>query len=156
VVSLATISGLIPRMWVIACSALVAESPASTACRTGEAMGIKLQGVGGGGTGEPIELQGLAGSHTRPPRKAAGGKAPQDRRRLTFFWGGAEIRRSRLRPLKSVLDVLRVPAARPGARHFRAEHVASRKGEVGGKSGGPPGLSKALQASRPFKTPPGF
>jgi hypothetical protein len=35
---------------------------------TGEAMGIKLQGVGGGGTGEPIKLQGFAGSHTRPAR----------------------------------------------------------------------------------------
>ena len=31
-------------------------------------MGTKLQGVGGGGTGEPIKLQGFAGSHTRPAR----------------------------------------------------------------------------------------
>jgi hypothetical protein len=29
-------------------------------------MGIKLQGVGCGGTGEPIKLQGFAGSHTHP------------------------------------------------------------------------------------------
>ena len=56
---------------------------------TGEAMGIKLQGVGGGGTGEPIKLQGFAGSHTRPARppeaklrRTAGG--------LHFF--GGELR----------------------------------------------------------------
>ena len=40
----------------------------SSGMSTGEAMGIKLQGVGGGGTGEPIKLQGFAGSHTRPAR----------------------------------------------------------------------------------------
>ena len=75
-------------------------------------------------------------------------QAPQDRRRLTFFWGGAEIRRSRLWSLKSVLDVLRVPAARPGTRHFRAEHVAGKA-----RSGASRGVrlgSKALQdPSRP-------
>jgi hypothetical protein len=57
---------------------------------TGEAMGIELQGVGGGGgTGEPIKLQGFAGSHTRPARppeaklrRTAGG--------LHFF--GGELR----------------------------------------------------------------
>jgi hypothetical protein len=43
------------------------------------------------------------------------------------------IRRSRLWSLKSVLGVLRVPAARPGTRHFRAEHVAGRA-----RSGGAP------------------
>jgi hypothetical protein len=59
--------------------------------------------------------------------------APQGRRRLTLFRGGAEIRRSRLRSLKSVLDVLWVPAARPATRHFRAEHVAGKA-----RSGGPP------------------
>jgi hypothetical protein len=88
---------------------------------------MELQGVGGGGTGEPINKTAGACWITHPPRKAAGGKAPQDRRRPTFFWGGAEIRRSRLRSLKSVLDVLRVPAARPRTRHFRAEHVAGGK-----------------------------
>jgi hypothetical protein len=44
---------------------------ACSSATTGEAMGIKLQGVGmvgGGGTGEPIKLQGFAGSHTRPAR----------------------------------------------------------------------------------------
>ena len=75
-------------------------------------------------------------------------QAPQDRRRLTFFWGGAEIRRSRLWSLKSVLDVLRVPAARPGTRYFRAEHVAGKA-----RSGASRGVrlgSKALQdPSRP-------
>jgi hypothetical protein len=59
------------------------------------------------------------------------------------------MRRSRLWSLKSVLDVLRVPAARPRTRHFRAEHVAGkRKGEVGGapwrqlppETAGAPGL----------------
>jgi hypothetical protein len=59
----------------------------------------------------------------------------------------AEIRRSRLWSLKSVLDVLRVPAARPGTRHFRAEHVAGKA-----RSGGPPGLEGP---PRPFK-PPGL
>jgi hypothetical protein len=56
---------------------------------TGGAMGIKLQGVGGGGTGEPIKPQGFAGSHTRPARppeaklrRTAGG--------LHFF--GGELR----------------------------------------------------------------
>jgi hypothetical protein len=83
---------------------------------------MKLQGAGGGeDAGEPVKLQGFAGSHTYLPCKAAGGIASQDRRRLTFFWGGAERRRIHLWSLKSVLDVLRVPAARPGARHFRAE-----------------------------------
>jgi hypothetical protein len=54
---------------------------------TGEAMGMKLQGVWGGGTGEPIKLQGFAGSHSRPARppeaklrRTAGG--------LHFFGGG--------------------------------------------------------------------
>jgi hypothetical protein len=57
---------------------------------------------------------------THLPRKAAEGKAPQDRRRLTFFWGGAEIRRSRLWSLKSVRDVLRVPAVpAPGPLQFQ-------------------------------------
>ena len=62
---------------------------ASSGRGTGEAMGIKLQGVGGGGTGEPIKLQGFAGSHTRPARppeaklrRTAGG--------LHFF--GGELR----------------------------------------------------------------
>jgi hypothetical protein len=75
-------------------------------------------------------------------------QAPQDRRRLTFFCGGAEIRRSRLWSLKSVLDALRVHAARPGTRHFRAEHVAGKA-----RSGVSRGVrlgSKALQdPSRP-------
>jgi hypothetical protein len=72
-------------------------------------------------------------------------QAPQDRRGLTFFGGGAEIRRSRLWSLKSVLDVLRVPAAWPGTRHFRAEHVAG-KARSGAQVGG------SAWARRPFKT----
>ena len=56
--------------------------------------------------------------------------------------------RSRLRSLKSVLDVLWVPAARPATRHFRAEHVAGKA-----RSGGPPGPEGP---SSPFKPPPGF
>ena len=91
---------------------------------TGEATGMKLQGVGGGRRRRARKTAGVCGV-IHPPRKAAGGKAPQDRRRLTFFWGGAE-RRSHLWSLKLVLDVLRVPATRPGARHFRAEHVAGK------------------------------
>jgi hypothetical protein len=86
----------------------------------------------------------FAGSHTcpaRPPRR----QAPQDCRRLSLLWGGAEIRRSRMWSLKPVLDALRVPAARPGTRHFRAEHVAGKA-----RSGGPPGLEGP---SRPFKPP---
>jgi hypothetical protein len=55
------------------------------------------------------------------------------------------IRKSRLWSLKSVLDVLRVPAARPGTRHFRAEHVAGKA-----RSEGPPGPEGP---SRPFKPP---
>jgi hypothetical protein len=57
---------------------------------TGEAMGIKLQGVVGGGTGEPIKLQGFAGSHARPARppeaklrRTAGG--------LHFFGGDLDM-----------------------------------------------------------------
>jgi hypothetical protein len=68
----------------------------------------------------------------------------QDRRRLTFFWWGAEIRRSRLRSLKSVLDVLRVPAARPRTRHFRAEHEAGKA-----RSGGHRGASYPLELQGP-------
>jgi hypothetical protein len=75
-------------------------------------------------------------------------QAPQDRRGLTFFWGGAEIRRSRLWSLESVLDVLRVSAARPRTRHFRAQYVAGKA-----RSGVSRGVrlgSKALQdPSRP-------
>jgi hypothetical protein len=84
---------------------------------------MKLQGAGGGRRAR--ETAGVCGI-THPPRKAAGGKAPQDRRGLTSFLGGAEMRSSRLWSLKSVLDALRVtcrvPEARPGTRHFRAEH----------------------------------
>jgi hypothetical protein len=88
--------------------------------------------------------------HTPAPQaarpKAAGRRrqAPQDRRRLTFFGGGAEIMRSRLWSLKSVLDVLRVSAARPGTRHFRAQHVAGKARS---------GVSRgSAWARRPFKT----
>ena len=55
-------------------------------------------------------------------------QAPQDRRRLTFFWGWAEIRRSRLWPLEVVLDELRVHAAQYKTRPSQAEHVAGRAG----------------------------
>jgi hypothetical protein len=71
---------------------------------------------------------------------------------------GAEIRRSRLWSLKSVLDVLRVlrvPAARPGTRHFRAEHVAGKA-----RSGGPPARRPGPEGPSTFKAlqarPPGF
>jgi hypothetical protein len=57
-----------------------------------------------------------------------------------MFLGGAEIRRSRLWSLKSVLDALRVPAARPGTRHFCAEHVAGKARSRGVRLG-----PKALQ-----------
>jgi hypothetical protein len=54
---------------------------------TGEAMGMELQGVGGWGDRRAHKTAGACGI-THPPRKAAGGKAPQqDRRRLTFFGG---------------------------------------------------------------------
>jgi hypothetical protein len=66
-------------------------------------MGMELQGAGGGRR-RAHKTAGACGI-THPPRKAAGGKAPQDRRRPTFFWGGAETRRSRLWSLNSVLDV---------------------------------------------------
>jgi hypothetical protein len=131
------------------------------------ASGVRAFGLASCAAGEILGLLApvprLRGHKPAPQGRRR--QAPQDRRRLTFFWGGAEvrIRRSRLWSLKSVLDVLRVPAARLGARntehgtrHFRAEHehvARSRKGEVGGKSGGPPGLEGP---SRPFKTPPGF
>jgi hypothetical protein len=52
--------------------------------------------------------------------------------------------RSRLRSLKSVLDVLRVPAARPRTRHFRAEHVAGKA-----RSGGHRGASYPLKLQGP-------
>ena len=55
-------------------------------------------------------------------------QAPQDRRRLTFFWGWAEMRRSRLWSLKVVLDALRVHAAQYKTRPSQAEHVAGRAG----------------------------
>ena len=93
---------------------------------------MKLQGAGGGGGRRRARKTAGACGVTHPPRKAAGGIAPQDRRRLTFFWG-AETRRSRLWSLKSVLDVLRVPAARPGTRHFRAEHVGAVRVRVRGR-----------------------
>jgi hypothetical protein len=107
-------------------------------------MGMELQGLGGGGrTGEPVKPQGFAGSHTRPARppeaklrRTAGG--------LHLFGGGAEMRRSRLWSLKSVLDALRVPAARPGTRHFRAEHVAGKA-----RSGGHRGASHPLELQGP-------
>jgi hypothetical protein len=35
---------------------------------TGEAMGMELQGEGRRCAGEPVKLQGLVGSHTRPAR----------------------------------------------------------------------------------------
>jgi hypothetical protein len=58
------------------------------AASTGEAMGIKLQGVGGGGTGDPIKLQGFAGSHTRPARPPeAKAKLRRTAGGLRFFWG---------------------------------------------------------------------
>jgi hypothetical protein len=44
------------------------NSAEGSTAATGEAMGMKLQGVGGGGTGDPLTLQGFAGSHTRPAR----------------------------------------------------------------------------------------
>jgi hypothetical protein len=101
---------------------------------TGEAMGIKLQG--------------FARSHTRPARppeaklrRTAGG--------LHFFGGELRgIRRSRLRSLKSVLDVLRVPAARPRTRHFRAEHVAgkARSGRGAPWRQLPPGTARGPRA----------
>jgi hypothetical protein len=103
-------------------------------------MGIELQG-GGALQARRDHRTVRACGVIHPPRKAAGGKAPQDRRRLTFFWGGVEIRMSCLWSLKSVLDALRVPAARSGTRHFRAEHVAGRA-----RSGGHRG-----RASHPLK-----
>jgi hypothetical protein len=60
-------------------------------------------------------------------------QAPQDRRRLTFFWGWAEMRRSRLWPLKVVLDALRVRAAQYKTRPSQAEHVAGRAGPAGAR-----------------------
>jgi hypothetical protein len=61
-------------------------------------------------------------------------QAPQDRRRrLTFFWGWAEIRRSRLWPLKVVLDALRVHAAQYKTRPSQAQHVAGRAGPAGAR-----------------------
>jgi hypothetical protein len=63
-------------------------------------------------------------------------QAPQDRRsrrRLTFFWGWAEIRRSRLWPLKVVLDELRVHAAQYKTRPSQAEHVTGRAGPAGSR-----------------------
>jgi hypothetical protein len=46
--------------------------------------------------------------------------------------------------LKSVLDALRVPAARPRTRHFRAEHVAGKT-----RSGGHRGASYPLKLQGP-------
>jgi hypothetical protein len=60
-------------------------------------------------------------------------QAPQDRRRLTFFWGWVEMRRIRLWLLKVVLDALRVRAAQYKTRPSQAERARSRKG---GSSGG--------------------
>jgi hypothetical protein len=117
---------------------------------TGEPMGIELQGGRGGAraAGGAIELQWFEGSHARPARPLEASSAQEDRRRLTFWGGGVEIRKSRLWSLKSVLDdsldALRVPAARPGTRHFRAEHVAGKA-----RSGGHRGASQPLPLPGP-------
>jgi hypothetical protein len=76
----------------------------------GRQWACNCRGRVGGGCRRARGTAGACGM-THPPRKAAGGKAPQDRRRLIFFWGGAEMRRSRLWSLKSVLDALRMTAA---------------------------------------------
>jgi hypothetical protein len=75
-----------PRFFFLICRSR-AVSLDSLIRHTGEAMGIKLQGAGGGETGEPVKLQGFAGLHTRPARppeaklrRTAGG--------LHFFGGG--------------------------------------------------------------------
>jgi hypothetical protein len=58
-------------------------------------------------------------------------QAPQDRRRLTFFEGGAEIRRSRLWSLKATgAGCTSVHAAQYKTRPSQAEHVAERAGPV--------------------------
>jgi hypothetical protein len=61
--------------------------PARARATTGEAMGMKLQGMGGWGDRRAHKTAGVCGI-THPPRKAAGGKAPQDRRGGLHFFGG--------------------------------------------------------------------
>jgi hypothetical protein len=88
---------------------------------TGEPMGIELQGAEGARCRRAHRTAGVRGI-THPPRKAAGGKLRRTAGGLHFLGGElrAEIRRSRLWSLKSALGALRLPAARPVARYFRA------------------------------------
>jgi hypothetical protein len=64
----------------------------------------------------PRNFRVFEGPYTRPARSQGRRRqAPQDRRRVTFFGGGAEIRRSRLWSLKLVLDALR--CMQPSTKH---------------------------------------
>jgi hypothetical protein len=97
--------------------------------------GGKGHGTAGSGGARRRRARGTSG-HLRGRTPAPQGRrrqAPQDRRRLTFFWGWAEIRRSRLWPLKVVLDALRVHAAQYKTRPSQAEHVAGRAGPAGSR-----------------------
>jgi hypothetical protein len=136
------------------CPSSPIEAPPARGFFATASQGRQWASNAGGRGGGRRQARGTAGACgiTHPPCKAAGGKQSSAGPPAAYiFLGGLrqEIRRSRLWSLKSVLDVLRVPAARSGTRHFRAEHVAgSRKGEVGGapsrqpppETAGAPGL----------------
>jgi hypothetical protein len=80
-------------------------------------MGIELQGAG------PIELQGFVCGITRPPAASSAGP-PEAFIFLGGSWDKEELPVVTVQSLKSVLDALRVPAARSGTPHSRAEHVS--------------------------------
>jgi hypothetical protein len=81
-------------------------------------MGIELQGAGGGAAGGPIELQGFAGSHTRParPPEASSAGPPEAHN----FGGGGRNKEEppvySLWSLKSVLD-FHFGCLQPGPEH---------------------------------------
>jgi hypothetical protein len=85
--------------------------------------------------------QGRRRQAARPPARGCRRQAPQDRRGLTFFGEGGLRQRGAAcgHWNRCWMDALRAPAARPGTRHFRAEHVAGRA-----RSGGERGASHPL------------
>jgi hypothetical protein len=105
-----------------------------------EHRGGKGHGTAGSGGARRRRLRGISGylRGRTPAPKGRRRQAPQDRQRLTFFGGGAEIRRSRLWSLKLALDALRVHAAQYKTRPSQAEHVAGRAGPAEGGQGRQP------------------
>jgi hypothetical protein len=108
--------------------------------------GGKGHGTAGSGGARRRRPRGTSG-YLRGRTPAPQGRrrqAPQDRRRrLTFFWGWAEIRRSHLWSLKVMLDALRVHAAQYKTRPSHAEHVAGRAGPAEAR-----GASQLLAGNR--------